>query len=58
VGRTDLPGGDARVLAHSIERLWTLPDETIILSGHGDSTTIGSEKQHNDVAQQLLEGIR
>ncbi len=54
VGRTDLPGGDALTLARSIERLWTLPDTTHILPGHGESTTIGAEKQGNEVARQLL----
>ncbi len=58
VGRTDLPGGDSRVLAHSLERLWTLPDETLILPGHGESTNIGREKKYNGVALQLMESIR
>ncbi|RYX82603.1 MBL fold metallo-hydrolase [bacterium] len=58
VGRTDLPSGDALTLARSIERLWQLPDETLVLPGHGGSTTIGSEKQSNEVARQLLEVIR
>jgi glyoxylase-like metal-dependent hydrolase (beta-lactamase superfamily II) len=48
VGRTDLPGGDAAVLSRSIrEVLYTLPDSTRVLSGHGPETTIGWEKQHN-----------
>jgi hydroxyacylglutathione hydrolase len=54
VGRTDLYGGDARTLARSIQRLWTLPDATRILTGHGDQTTIGIEKQENEVARALL----
>lgn len=54
VGRYDLPGSDARALARSVERLWTLPDTTGILSGHGDDTTIGEEKRHNTVALQLM----
>lgn len=57
VGRTDLPGGSARVLANSIERLWQLPDATVILPGHGESTSIGAEKQSNEVARQLLESV-
>jgi hydroxyacylglutathione hydrolase len=54
VGRTDLPGGSNTILAKSIEKLFTLQDETIIWAGHGERTTIGEEKQNNDLARQLL----
>ena len=48
VGRTDLPTGRAAQLSISIrEKLFVLPDNTLILSGHGDETTIGEEKQYN-----------
>jgi hydroxyacylglutathione hydrolase len=48
VGRTDLPGGSFEVLQDSIRRaLYTLPDETVVHSGHGPETTIGWEKLHN-----------
>jgi glyoxylase-like metal-dependent hydrolase (beta-lactamase superfamily II) len=48
VGRTDLPGGSPAVLVKSIlEKLYCLPDETIVYSGHGIPTTIGHEKVHN-----------
>jgi hydroxyacylglutathione hydrolase len=48
IGRTDLYKGDFSVLEMSIrEKLYTLPDETRVLPGHGPSTTIGHEKQHN-----------
>jgi glyoxylase-like metal-dependent hydrolase (beta-lactamase superfamily II) len=48
VGRTDLPGGSFDVLTSSIRaQLYTLPDETIVYSGHGPSTTIGFEKENN-----------
>jgi hydroxyacylglutathione hydrolase len=48
VGRTDLPGGDPRVLAASIRtHLWALPDETDVYPGHGQVTSIGEERQHN-----------
>ena len=48
VGRTDLPGGDTRKLLRSIEeRLLPLPDATVVIPGHGPSTTIGTERKHN-----------
>ena len=48
VGRTDLPGGDFDELHESIRsRLFTLPDETEVFSGHGETTTIGEEKDFN-----------
>ncbi len=48
IGRTDLYKGDFNLLATSIrEKLYTLPDDTLVLPGHGPSTTIGHEKQHN-----------
>lgn len=54
VGRTDLPGASPSQLAASLRRLWTLPPQTRVLTGHGDATTIGQEKQSNAVARQLL----
>jgi glyoxylase-like metal-dependent hydrolase (beta-lactamase superfamily II) len=48
VGRTDLPTGRAAQLVTSIrEKLFVLPEDTLVLSGHGDQTTIGEEKQFN-----------
>ena len=48
IGRTDLPGGDSETLLHSIrEKLWVLPDETVVYSGHGIKTTIRYEKRNN-----------
>jgi glyoxylase-like metal-dependent hydrolase (beta-lactamase superfamily II) len=48
VGRTDLPGGNTRKLLSSIqERLLPLPDATLVVPGHGPSTTIGEERVHN-----------
>jgi hydroxyacylglutathione hydrolase len=48
VGRTDLPGGDWDTLVSSIkEQIFTLPDETRLLSGHGPVTTVGEEKLNN-----------
>ncbi|MGD0765704.1 MAG: MBL fold metallo-hydrolase [Dehalococcoidia bacterium] len=48
IGRFDLPGGDGKQLLHGIrERLLTLSDDTVVLAGHGPSSTIGEEKSHN-----------
>jgi len=48
VGRTDLPGGDHATLIRSIhEKLMILPDETVVYSGHGPSTSINEERQGN-----------
>jgi glyoxylase-like metal-dependent hydrolase (beta-lactamase superfamily II) len=48
IGRTDLPGGDYKMLIRSIqEQLMVLDDETKIYNGHGSSTTIGEERRHN-----------
>ncbi len=48
IGRTDFPGGSHRALLQSIrEKLFTLPDDTVVCSGHGPETTIGFERAHN-----------
>lgn len=48
VGRWDLPGGSFDELARSIRgRIYTLPDETVVLPGHGPRTTVGAEKAGN-----------
>lgn len=48
VGRTDLPGGSWDALMASIRtQIFTLPDETRLLSGHGEETTVGEEKMFN-----------
>ena len=48
IGRTDLPGGDYEQLLGSIhDKLLQLPEETVVLSGHGPETTIGREMDSN-----------
>ena len=48
VGRTDLMGGDMATLINSIrEKIFPLPDETVIASGHGPTTTVADEKRFN-----------
>lgn len=48
IGRTDLPGGSYPQIISSIrEKLLVLPDETIVYPGHGDTTTIGEERESN-----------
>ena len=52
IGRTDLPGGSHETLLNSIQqKLFVLPDETIVYNGHGRSTTIGHEKKYNPFLQ-------
>ena len=54
VGRTDLPGGNTRQLLTSVHnRLLTLPDDTIVLPGHGGRTTIGEERERNPHLQSF-----
>jgi hydroxyacylglutathione hydrolase len=48
IGRTDLPGGDYPTILRSLTRVClTLPDDTVVLSGHGPQTTIGAERRTN-----------
>jgi hydroxyacylglutathione hydrolase len=47
IGRTDLPGGDHAAILESLARTLTLPDATVVLPGHGPTTTIGDERQAN-----------
>ena len=54
IGRTDLPGGDYDTLMESIQtQVLSLPDETVLLSGHGRATKVGLERVNNP----FLEGL-
>jgi glyoxylase-like metal-dependent hydrolase (beta-lactamase superfamily II) len=47
IGRYDLPGCNYANLVDSLSKLMSLPDETIVLPGHGPETTIANERQYN-----------
>lgn len=54
MGRTDLPGGNAAALKKSLRLLAALPDATIVIPGHGPTTTIGEEKTANPYLDDAL----
>jgi len=54
VGRTDLPGGDSAQLRNSIENvLLRLPEDTVLLPGHGPSSKVGEERERNSYKAHL-----
>jgi hydroxyacylglutathione hydrolase len=54
IGRTDFPDGDFAALAAGIRGgLYTLPDDTVVLPGHGEPTTVGHERRHNPFVADL-----
>jgi glyoxylase-like metal-dependent hydrolase (beta-lactamase superfamily II) len=56
IGRTDLPGGDHELLLSCIrEKLFTLPDDFAVFSGHGQETAVGFEKKNNPFLAQPAE---
>jgi glyoxylase-like metal-dependent hydrolase (beta-lactamase superfamily II) len=58
VGRTDLPGGDTDQIKKSIrEKLYTLPDSTIVFPGHGGTTSIGREKRSNPFVRGVTKAV-
>ena len=55
IGRTDLPGGDMeQEMSSIVDRLMALPDDTIVLPGHMDQTTIGQERARNPYVRTEL----
>lgn len=53
IGRTDFPDGNHKSLVSGIRsKLFSLPDDTILYSGHGEPTTVGEEKRHNPYVGQ------
>ena len=53
VGRTDFEGGDFGQLKESIlNKLYALPDNTVVYPGHGEETTVGEEKRYNECVRQ------
>ncbi len=53
IGRTDFPRGDTRTLLTAIqEKIFTLPPETRVFSGHGPETRVGDEKKSNPFFQE------
>jgi len=56
IGRTDLPGGDTDEMMRSLARVvLPLPDDTVVLPGHGEQTTIGRERSSNPYLRALLD---
>jgi hydroxyacylglutathione hydrolase len=53
IGRTDLPGGSTQKIMRSLhDTVLTLPDETVVVPGHGELTTIGEEREGNPFLQK------
>jgi glyoxylase-like metal-dependent hydrolase (beta-lactamase superfamily II) len=56
IGRTDLPGGDTDTMMRSLrDKVLPLPDDTVVLPGHGPVTTIGRERATNPFLRELVE---
>ena len=59
IGRTDLPGGDHETMLHTLRtRVLPLADDTVVLPGHGPTTTIGRERASNPFLQDLVPADR
>jgi len=58
IGRTDLPGGDHAAMLRSLAtKVLTLPDDIVVLPGHGEQTSIGRERATNPFLLELQRGI-
>ncbi len=58
IGRTDLPGGSMAEMRKSLKRVVLgLQDETVVLPGHGQSTTIGRERRSNPYLRELTDAV-
>jgi glyoxylase-like metal-dependent hydrolase (beta-lactamase superfamily II) len=56
IGRSDLPGGDHPTMLRSLrEKVLTLPDDVVVLPGHGEQTSIGVERATNPFLADLLD---
>jgi hydroxyacylglutathione hydrolase len=53
VGRTDLIGGSMQALFNSLKKIASLPDETVVLPGHGPKTKIGIERKTNPYYHEI-----
>jgi len=59
IGRTDLPGGDHPTMLHSLRtKVLTLPDDVVVLPGHGSQTSIGRERATNPFLLDLVAPAR
>lgn len=57
IGRMDLPGGDQSQMAASLrDKVFARPDETVVLPGHGPTTTIGQERAGNPFVREMMAG--
>lgn len=58
IGRTDLPGGDHAAMLRSLrDTVLPMPDDRLVLPGHGPATTIGRERATNPYLRQLADGV-
>jgi len=58
IGRTDLPGGDPAEMTASLrDKVLPMPDETVVLPGHGPRTTIGRERRSNPYLLEIIDGL-